>query len=240
MVNGVLSKLGLSKIAPKVNNAVNTTARDIAKTIKEKGIGKESRKSILVSISDMMEEISDALNEFNDDLTINCEGTRANIAKALSLTIIAACINSLVQVLFVIIITPVAGTLIATCLCAPLVEEFCKRTAIKGKYIKEFTIVFNMVEFTQYVTTFSKMFKLSKLVIIRLFAVGMHISTTITQWILDNPKLQEKLGISKDDEDGQKKASLIGYILGVIIHAAWNTSAALGPLAKVFEKFITS
>ena len=239
MISGVLNKLGLSKAAPKISAAVNDTAKKITTTLKEDGIGKESRQSILATISDMMDDITTILNDFNEEITFSVEqGTPQNIAKSISLTLIASCVNTLALIIFSIIITPAAGQIVCGCICAPICEEFCKRTAIKGKYIKEFTIVFNMLEFSQYVGSSMGIYKISKVIILRIFTIGLHLATTVTQWLMNNPKFLEKIGINKDNEDAQKKCSVIGYVIGVLMHAAWNTSGSVGKLAKAAEKFL--
>lgn len=67
--------------------------------------------------------------------------------------------------------------------------------------------------------------KISKTIIVRAITIGMHLTTTITQWIANNPKIQAKLGIKEDDKEGKDKASFIGNICAMLIHGTWNAGA---------------
>ena len=61
---------------------------------------------------------------------------------------------------------------------------------------------------------------------VRLVTVGLHLRTTIVQWavghnkdLFNDPTMSE--------EDRAAKARNLGYILGVLIHFLWNSSAIL-------------
>jgi len=100
---------------------------------------------------------------------------------------------------------------------APIVEEWSKMMAVKYNCLGYFQLLFNSVEFSQYVIMMLKeRVKISDAILIRTIAVGLHLSLgAIHKWV-PNKKL--------------------AYSVAVLLHAIWNTYAVYKP--KVFEDLI--
>ena len=64
-------------------------------------------------------------------------------------------------------------------------------------------------------------------------AVGMHLTTTLIQWLTNNPKVLEKLKI--ESEDDKNKASIVGHTIGMIIHGVWN---GLASFSQTFNNYL--
>ena len=150
-----------------------------------------------------------------------------------------------------IVLGPV-GNVLGCCVVAPITEETAKGIAVKNNYATEFSVVFNIYEASSYIIKSSVIgvpFKvdgvigrykipLKNMVRARTAAVGMHISTTIIQWLSTNPKLLAKLGIDENnDESGKKeKVAFIGQLISMIIHFSWNLAAST---SKSFARAIS-
>jgi hypothetical protein len=243
------SKLGLSKALPKTKQAISSASKDIGNTIKKKGITKESRKSIMARINDCLDQISEALEEYMDDIDITFpeDTDPKHISNSIGLVLTALIVNSLgiaiLQIVAALMAGPAGleiGSKIGACIIAPIVEEFCKRTANKGGYLPTFLIVFNIAEASLYITSITATgVKITKAIIIRGIAIGLHISTSVVQWITSNEKFQKFIGLDKlkNPEDAKKSISAIGYIVGVLMHALYNFSGTFGKLAKWANAF---
>lgn len=146
------------------------------------------------------------------------------LVQAFISTFTACIINVLFEGILSLFLTHSVARTATAILCAPIIEEMMKRIAVKGGYIKEFTIVFNLVEFSQYVGKFSAIpgIKILNLILIRLAGVGLHLVTTVIHWLSNNVPLLTKLGVRPEDHE---KIEILGSALGVAIHCAWNSGA---------------
>lgn len=230
----LLVKMGIS--AQTYMNLINKATKEIATTVKSKGVNKESGEKIRSIINKLWIDLGDALPDTSKMIEGNEKfaGLDKNkVAKSMTLVLFSATIVTIVLSILGILFGQI-GVGIGATIMGPLLEENCKQIAIKGDFVKEYTVVFNMYEFSQYVT---------KLTIgggplvgamkIRLFAIGMHLTTTIIQWLTNNPKVLEKLHI--DSEDDKNKASIVGHIIGLIIHGVWNGFASF---SKTFNNYL--
>lgn len=221
----------LSKMFPKqgakIASDVKETGHKIANVIKEDGINKESRKKIHNIIQDFYQSIADIMNDVFLPMEIANKYDASKLAKALSLTLMDAFINSIVMVVFSVIFGELGMKLMAV-LCAPIVEEASKQIAIKGKFDVEYTVVFNTFELGTYVAQGTP-------VKVRLICVGMHLTTTAIHKILMSEKVQQFLGLNKDDKDKKDKCGFIANLLCLFIHGTWNF---LGSFSEKFTKLI--
>lgn len=112
-------------------------------------------------------------------------------------------------------------------IAAPILEESAKQIALRGGFQKEFLVIFNTLEFTEYVIIYAPIVGLIKIFAARLMAVGLHITTTIVQWISMNKEFQKK--VMRDPNDPKEKAELegMGLATGMMIHALWNLVATI-------------
>lgn len=216
----IFTKLNVAQNKQKIiTNAIKSTSSDIINNIMKNGINKQSRSFIAEKMSDLKSYILDILGNVEYDMLEFANYDANKIIKSFVLVLLVSIANSIVIVLCTTLF-PGVGTFIAYAIVAPIFEELCKAVSIKGEFTAEFAVVFNALEMSQYVTGIvANGGKLIDAVKIRLRAVGMHLTTTIIQWITSNKKIMEKLNIDENDKD---KISFIGQLLGTIIHGIWN------------------
>ena len=138
----------------------------------------------------------------------------AKAIQALVLSVVAICVAPLTDV---------------------LTEELGKKIAVKENYPWTYTGIFAGTEFAMYIAqyifnpayaTIRAAISLGTFIIGRLFAVGMHFFTTIMQKsIVDNP----------DDAMTRDEKSNLGYFVGVVIHAVWNSLASVIPVLQSID-----
>ena len=236
-ISNVLSKMGIqSGSISKINTSLANTSKKIATEIKTNGINKETKKSISAAVTDFMDKLADVLvGQINDPTLKSDKYDKNKILKACVLTLDSALFLGLIQGILMIIITPGPANVVTACLCGPVCEEFCKRAAIKGDFMVEYTVVFNLFEFSSYMLQYGFMYKLSKLAIVRAMSVGMHLTNTFINFIANNEKFQKMIGC--EGEEGKKKASFIGVLTSTLIHVCWNAMGYISssPLAKAVE-----
>lgn len=231
----LFTKLGIAQQKQKsINNSLQKSSKEIANVIIKNGINDQSKKTISNIISNLKNEILDIVKNIDTD-ELKFEKYDANkINEALLLFIMMVMANSII-VSVCLIIFPGIGNIIGIGIAGPIIEEFAKAISIKGGFEKEFYVIFNMYEMMRYVPQIKIMnmdIPLSKAILSRLKVAGMHLTTTIIQWISQNEKILEKLNIKKEDHD---KIALIGQITGTIIHSTWNI---LGLKSVKFNNFI--
>lgn len=109
---------------------------------------------------------------------------------------------------FLILLTgdPGIGLFLASVFIAPIVEEYSKYISIKGDYTKTFFVIFNIFEFTLYVSRFFGIISLGPLLLMRFLAVLLHLITTYVQY-----------KFNKEEEN-----SKTGLAAGIMIHTFWN------------------
>ena len=202
----------------------------IAKVIKEKGINAESKKDIKRIYDDFISELSKQASINIDSICgdINYKKNKdkykiSNIIKAAEVTLFASAINGLMLAILMCIV-PHFANIILGCIVAPIVEETAKAVATKGGYAAEFAVVFNAFEFTSYVTKYSSV---TGIITTRLKVVAMHCTTSIIHWLTSNEEIQKKLKLTKEED--KQKLKFLGRILGVLIHAGWNTIGTFKP-----------
>lgn len=220
----------------KYMSLMKKATKEIATTVKSKGVSKESREKIRSIINELWVDLGEALPDTADLIKGNEKfaGLDKNkVTKSAVLVLFSATVVGLVLPILGILFGPV-GTGIGATIMGPLLEENCKQIAIKGDFVKEYTVVFNTFEFTQYVTQIvGSGGPLGAAIKVRLLAVGMHLTTTLIQWLTNNPKVLEKLHI--DSEDDKNKASIVGHTIGMIIHGVWN---GLASFSQTFNDYI--
>lgn len=205
----------------KVQTEVNKCAKNVATTIKEDGLTKESKKKI----HDYFDELTTSLNNFNISLSASLfndelkDSSPNKIHSAVGLLIQTVLANTIVTTILSILLGTI-GMNISVGLICPMIEELAKQTSIKGGYEKEFFVLFNILEFSTYVIRF---FNVKNIVLTRIKTIGLHLSTTIIQYITSNPKIAEKLGAKTEEQ--KKAARLIGWIAGACVHIGWNSFA---------------
>jgi len=217
-----------SKQLSKAKKLSKETGEKIGNTIKEKGLTKESKKSIAKIYDDFIVSLKNNINEIivPDNLVKKVDSgeyTAENIKRAIGLTLACICFNE-IMIWALSIIIPIGGGLIARGIVCPFVEETAKAIALKGKYSKEFTVIFNISEFSLYVIRGVNP-------LLRLIPVGMHITTTLVQYFTSDEKIQKKLGLDKEED--KEKLTFIGRIVAYLIHSAYNTILAISSIIQV-------
>ena len=220
-------KFGLN--SSKMNSTIKKYGTEIGKTIKEEGITKSSRSKI----ADLFDKAYNDIERFNENkLGVNLTDAEkeklkkfdnANVLKSIGLILEIIISQLFCTIILSIIFGPAIGNFLVVTFVAPITEETAKSIAIKNKYATEFTVIFNIFEASGYIIGLKGAgVPFANALRTRILAVGMHISTTIVEWLSTNPKVLEKLGIDKDDEEAKKKTRFIGQVIGMIIHFAWN------------------
>ena len=226
-------KLGIRGGASKVKRA----GSDIAQVIKKNGITKESRRKIHNIISDLFEEIADNMSynkKYDKDgnlKKIPIDKLKRSVMLLIWVLIISSLAVTVISILFAA--APMVAQIINTAIIAPIVEESAKIISVKGHFEKEFFIVFNTFEFSQYMILGGlgsiawKMLGLDAGIInilrTRIAAVGMHAVNTVIHTIFNSDKFKEKFKL--DDKDAKDKATLVSFIIGLLIHGTWNAAA---------------
>ena len=145
--------------------------------------------------------------------------------------IISLLASTVISILFAVV--PMVAQTINMAIIAPIVEESAKIISVKGHFEKEFFIVFNTFEFSRYMILGGfasigwKMLGLDVGIInvlrSRIAAVGMHAVNTVIHTIFNSDKFKEKFKL--DDKDAKDKATLVSFIIGLLIHGTWNAAA---------------
>ena len=226
-VSKFFSKIGLT--GTDYATLIAQAAKDIADSFLKNGVNKESRQTISNIMNNLWKDLADALPEIDDikdgEIKDKIKGLDKNkVSKSIALLLFIVIVNTIVLRTLMILFGPVGYGIGAT-IMGPLSEENAKQIAIKGKFEKEFSVIFNVYEGTTYIHMLTGQgYNLSGVVKLRLLTVGMHLTTTIIQWLTNNEKILEKINIKTEDE--KNKANYVGHILGLLIHGVWNGFAA--------------
>ena len=215
-----LDKIGIKNANGKLTKA----SKDIAETIKKKGVSSESRKQIYNIISDLFKDLADGIDASviknlpglqSDDKEVQKKVTKSFVLLAWCL--VASILTQMVLTSMLGII----GRYLMSTVGAPIIEESCKAIAVKGNFEIEYNIVFNAFEFTEYV-------KGGASVKGRLVCVGVHTLNTMINKVFSTKAFRKKFDIS-DDKDSKDKCTLAAFIIGTIIHMSWNMAAVFSP-----------
>lgn len=218
----------------RITSKMTQTSNEVVDIVKSQGINKSTIQKISIKFQDFVAEIVDML-EFNSTDLLEFDKYDANkIKNSIILTEVAGLINTTVLIIGTTLFGKTVGSVLSVCISAPICEELCKQIAVKGDFVTEFTVVFNLMEASQYIIRFTNDMGFMKILKVRLMAVTMHVTTTFVQWFMGNKKIQEKMGIDSKDKE---KCSTIGYFCGVIIHAIWNS---LATFSSSFNNFINT
>lgn len=205
-----LQKLGVTNTS-EVQNSINKASKEITDKIKKEGINRSTSKSIASIIENTISNIA---------VTITDGGKNSKMANATISLIIVVLVNTIIANVLVALFGMTIGVKILAIFVAPIVEELAKKVAIKGGYIVEFTTLFNSYEFINYVARGSFTYGFANMIKVRLMTVGMHITTTIVEFLTQNEKIQKLLKLDKQED--KDRLSFIGHITGMLIHGAWN------------------
>lgn len=215
-----LGKIGIKNANGKLTKA----SKDIAETIKKKGVSSESRKQIHNIISDLFKDLADGIDTSviknlpglqSDDKEVQKKVTKSFVLLAWCL------VASLLTQMVLMAMLGVIGQYLMVIVAGPIIEESCKAIAVKGNFEKEYNIVFNAFEFTEYVASGAPIKG-------RLACVGMHTLNTAINKVFSTEAFRKKFGIS-DDKDSKDKCTLTSFIIGNIIHVSWNYAAVFSP-----------
>lgn len=139
------------------------------------------------------------------------------LLKSLIILLIVFVINSVIARLFFLLTKNFIIAMILTAIfIAPITEEIAKAISVKLGFGKEYYLVFNAFEFTQYISKLTKEgAKLSVAIFVRTFALIMH---GINHLII-------KAGYDKDKKNGMddKQAGNLAMVTTMIIHACYNS-----------------
>lgn len=213
---------------PKHFKMISDAADEMVEIIQKFGISKKTISAIEMKAHDIVYRINTDLNHLFPKNDIKFAGLDLqNVNKSTTLTFFVVILNTLVLNIFWLLFRnkKLAQILTIGIIC-PVIEESAKRIAIKGGYAKEFTIVFNTIEFSSYVTQYCLTLGLGKIIAIRLLPVGMHLTTTLIHWLGENKEVQKCLGIENSKEEKQKLSTLAG-ICGCLVHMIWNLVATI-------------
>lgn len=201
----------------RIAKDITVYANKASIVIKRKGLNSNSMKELDIIMSDAFKAISSDL-DLADIPELKFKGYDANkIRKSIVLTVYIYFLNSFCDLLISLLLGPVIGGILTAVVIAPIIEESCKRASVVGGYASEFAIVFNTFEFSLYVTRYNEV---SKIIAIRLVAVGMHLITFVINWFSNNTKLISRLGMDKDND--KEEITNTGFLLGILIHSIWN------------------
>lgn len=195
-------------------------AKDIANLIKNKGLNFNTEKEIISMFENTLMKLGkifiDTKKIKNNPKFLELDNEKF-IASVKLFTIVVA-INSIVgNILF--LLTGSVGYNLCIYIWVPIIEELSKSIAIKGGFIKEYTILFNGYEIVTNTIVYGKIIGYTRIIIARLKTSLMHITTTLLQWLTSNNDILEKCGIKPDNIP---LVNLIGRLLGIFIHSSWN------------------
>lgn len=215
-------------------NECSSCATKISSIIREKGLNSESEKEIISIFERTIEKVGEI---FLDPNKIKDKANKLNagfekIKASYKVLILVIFVNTTVDLVLSLLFGRLIGRSLTAIIVAPIVEEISKSIAIKGGFVQEYTLVFNVHELSNYVKLYGKVVGFAKMITIRLKCVLLHLTTTILQWLTVNKDILKKCGVNPDDTD---TVNFIGRIIAIFIHTTWNFLAAFSP---AFGKFL--
>ena len=191
-------------------------AQDIAITIKYNGINDKSKEKIAHIFSEYMIKINKKIDYNKIAKQLGGAVYASDKLRKATQLLLAVCMINMIEDAFLTTIFHSAGHAICVIVLAPINEEIGKQISIKGGFMTEYFFVFNTYEFTSYVFGGTS-------VIMRIPAIILHAVTTAVQWCHSHPDL---IGVDpKDRKKVEEKSSLIGTIIGILIHGSFNAIA---------------
>lgn len=246
---------------------VYNCAKDIFHIIKTEGITIKSDQECTVRINQLFYNIGNNLSlnkNIKDDIDKKLfESSKENIAAGFNLTMHCLIGNMITDVICNFLFGPIVGEFISTVYICPLREENAKQLAIKGKFTKEFTIIFNIVEFSLYMKIYTRKIVLpdgkvivvsskmlfsniasykryvANLAVVRGFGVLFHLTTTAIQWLTNNKKVRQLLGLQEDNEITKAQLAIIGKSIGFMMHILNNAGITSGFYEKILYRGLT-
>lgn len=219
-----LDKLGI-KDSKKIKDSADKLSKNVAKTIKEEGINKNSKSKILNYYNNFFKSINKFLDSSNLDVSLSTFGKEYDLDKlkdGFLILSIGTLATSIIYYTLIIIFGFKVAQILTTSIVGPIIEETEKQVAIRRNCMIEYTALFNSFEFSQYFFMLKPIFGTVNAVKIRLIPVGMHLTNTIIQFLTSNITLQKKLGI-ENNKTKQTKLTLIGQISATLIHSIYNS-----------------
>lgn len=146
-----------------------------------------------------------------------------DVVSSIILLSIVICVNTMFSALFTILLGPVGGNIITAVLIAPITEEIGKLVAVKIEKDHSgniYNVIFNVTEFTIYVTSMlSTGISLPLAIGVRIPAVIMH---TVNNFIIST-------GYKKDIKNGHKEetAGSVATMITMCIHGLFNALASI-------------
>lgn len=205
-----------------IMSSINKTCTNIINIIKKYGINKKSIDKIYKELDCNFSRIANRVAPSIKVDTTKWQYEKEKMRSAVILFLIVLSVNTTIHIVLWVIFNQTIANNVTSVLVAPITEEFAKQVSIKGGFTAEFAAIFNAYEITSYTIKYSPFFGVEKMIIVRLKVALMHLTTTLIQWLTNNAKI---VGI-----ENKEKASVIGNIVGVLIHGCWNSLAVLGLL----------
>lgn len=191
-------------------------AQDIAIAIKYNGINDKSKEKIAHIFSEYMIKINKKIDYNKVAKQLGGAVYASDKLRKATQLLLAVCMINMIEDAFLTTIFHSAGHAICVIVLAPINEEIGKQISIKGNFMTEYFFVFNTYEFTSYVFGGTS-------IIMRIPAIILHAVTTAVQWCHNHPDL---IGVDpKDRKKVEEKSSLIGTIIGILIHGSFNAIA---------------
>lgn len=226
-----LDKLGIKNLDIKIKDTTNS----IVGIIKSNGINSNANDQIYNIISDFFMYCAKSIDRSILKSFPNLSKLdQKNLAKGITLTILDGLINTIVCDVLTVLLGPV-GRVIWVCIAAPIVEESSKQIAVKGGFSTEYTIAFNTLEFSLYVSRFSRKMPIMNLIRTRALGVGMHVVNTAIHNLFNSDKFRKLFHID-NTKDNKDKCTFISFVICTLIHVSWNTASSFSP---AFVKAIT-
>lgn len=224
-LDSFLSKVGLKGNTNKIKSEISKTSTSIVDEVKKNGINKESRESIAKKIDNLTNNIKESLESFEIDELKYDKYDANKITRSILLLMMVIIVNTVLATILIALFGPLGQALLAI-VVAPITEEMAKRVSIRGKFTVEFAVIFNLYEAVSYSNMMSKAgIKFAKAFKLRLIVASMHITTTIIQFLSQNEEVRKFLKLD-EKKVPKETTSLIGQIIGMIIHGIWNTLAS--------------
>ena len=219
-------KMGISPSDIKLLKARSIdVGGNILNIVKAQGLNNDSKIKITEELNIFYDYIVKVLERSTIELQIPDKFDARNISKSIVVLIAVGALNTIFMTLFASLCgDPLLGIRLGAVIVAPLTEEAGKIISIKGKFDKEYFFVFNAFEFTSYVTKgLDAGIELKKMIFIRSIGVLAHFIFTLIHKFMQSNAIKKLLN-PKDEKDFENKCVFLGNIIGVGLHAFFNSS----------------